>query len=113
MEIAIIRDLEEKVLEYSQQFIVITHVCAELDWYIFFFVFCVYLFAFSLISLAITAKEHNFTRPTITLENVIHISNGRHPLQEICVDNKFIPNDTSIATSNTDFNPFILLILHR
>lgn len=33
----------------------------------------------------------------ITLDNVIYITRGRHPLQEMCVTT-FIPNDTNIAS---------------
>eukprot|EP00026_Physarum_polycephalum_P000892 Phypoly_transcript_00893.p1 GENE.Phypoly_transcript_00893~~Phypoly_transcript_00893.p1 ORF type:complete len:1264 (+),score=288.55 Phypoly_transcript_00893:55-3846(+) len=84
MERAIAMEVETKVLEYSQQLIEVTRVCAELD--------CI-------LSLAITARDKNYVRPTITDENVVYISNGRHPLQELCVDGNFIPNDTSIAAN--------------
>jgi DNA mismatch repair protein MSH5 len=47
----------------------------------------------SLIALALVAKENNYTRPELTQERVLEIEEGRHPLQELCVDD-FVPNDT-------------------
>jgi DNA mismatch repair protein MSH5 len=41
--------------------------------------------------------EFNYSCPSITEENVLYISNGRHPLQELCVESSFIPNDTAMA----------------
>ncbi len=35
MELAIVRELELKVLETSQQLIALTNTCAELDWYVY------------------------------------------------------------------------------
>ncbi|XP_021941355.1 mutS protein homolog 5-like, partial [Zootermopsis nevadensis] len=46
-----------------------------------------------LIALALVAKENNYTRPVLTQERVLEIEGGRHPLQELCVDD-FVPNDT-------------------
>lgn len=50
----------------------------------------------SLISLASAAQKHNFKRPYVTEENVINITGGRHPLQELVVP-AFIENDTTIV----------------
>jgi DNA mismatch repair protein MSH5 len=47
----------------------------------------------SLIALALVAKENNYTRPVLTQERILEIKGGRHPLQELCVDD-FVPNDT-------------------
>jgi DNA mismatch repair protein MSH5 len=46
-----------------------------------------------LIALALVAKENNYVRPVLTEERVLEIERGRHPLQELCVDD-FVPNDT-------------------
>ncbi|PNF16373.1 hypothetical protein B7P43_G10502, partial [Cryptotermes secundus] len=46
-----------------------------------------------LIALALVAKENNYVRPVLTTERVLEIEGGRHPLQELCVDD-FVPNDT-------------------
>ncbi|KAJ4450533.1 hypothetical protein ANN_01960 [Periplaneta americana] len=45
-----------------------------------------------LIALAMVAKENNYTRPTLMEEQVLDITGGRHPLQELCVDS-YVPND--------------------
>eukprot|EP01125_Pyxidicula_operculata_P013249 TRINITY_DN4382_c0_g2_i1.p1 TRINITY_DN4382_c0_g2~~TRINITY_DN4382_c0_g2_i1.p1 ORF type:complete len:458 (-),score=74.65 TRINITY_DN4382_c0_g2_i1:117-1490(-) len=50
-----------------------------------------------LVSFAKSALEYSMVRPKMTNQNVIYIKNGRHLLQEICVSDVFIPNDTSIA----------------
>ena len=42
----------------------------------------------------------NFRKPLVTTTPIIKIKNGRHPLQELCVDN-FIPNDTNLKKSNS------------
>jgi len=42
------------------------------------------------------AKRYGYTRPTLTQENVLYVVNGRHPLQELCVE-QFIPNSISLA----------------
>ncbi|GLG95196.1 DNA mismatch repair protein spellchecker 1 [Gryllus bimaculatus] len=46
-----------------------------------------------LISLGTVARENNYVRPVLTDTRIINIQNGRHPLQELCV-NDFVPNDT-------------------
>ncbi len=50
-------------------------------------------FNLSLISLGTVARENNYVRPVLTDTRIINIQNGRHPLQELCV-NDFVPNDT-------------------
>ena len=44
-------------------------------------------------SLALVAKEMNFTRPLLSRDNVILVVGGRHPLMEQSVET-FVPNDT-------------------
>jgi hypothetical protein len=61
---------------------------------------CFLLSHFSLISLALLAKENNYTRPVLTQERVLEIEGGRHPLQELCVDD-FVPNDTFSGDQHT------------
>jgi DNA mismatch repair protein MSH5 len=48
-----------------------------------------------LVSFAEFSIEHNYVRPTMSDENVIQISQGRHPLMELCQD-MFVPNDTDL-----------------
>ncbi|KAF8986222.1 histidine kinase osmosensor [Entomortierella lignicola] len=80
-EIDILQGLQERILEYSHMLIACSDLCAELD---------------VLVSLAQVARLRNYRRPTLTEENVLHIVNGRHPLQELVVDS-FVPNDTHLG----------------
>ena len=50
----------------------------------------------SFLSLAFAAQKYNFTRPILTENNVINITRGRHPLQELLVPT-FIENDTCLV----------------
>ena len=58
-----------------------------------------FFFLNSVIAFATIALENNYHRPELTLDRKLKIINGRHPLQEICVDN-FVPNDLSFDTKN-------------
>lgn len=80
IEIEILYQLQEKILEYKDILITCSNLCGELD---------------SILSLARAALDNNWVRPTITDNNVIKITSGRHPLQELCVTT-FIPNNTNL-----------------
>lgn len=79
-EVEIIQELSRYVLEHADQLSETVQVLSELD--------CI-------LSLAMVAHRFNYTKPTMTLDDSLFISQGRHPLQELCVD-IFIPNDTFI-----------------
>jgi len=54
-----------------------------------------------ILSLAGCAADFNFSRPEVvesecSNDQVIYIENGRHPLQELIVDDDFIKNDTML-----------------
>ncbi|CAA0825470.1 DNA mismatch repair protein MSH5 [Striga hermonthica] len=80
MEREITRDLVIHILEYSDPLLKAVTFAAELDCFL---------------SLALIARQNNYTRPVLTSESIIDIRNGRHVLQEMTVDT-FIPNDTKI-----------------
>ncbi|KAJ6257392.1 hypothetical protein Dda_8281 [Drechslerella dactyloides] len=80
MEIEILYQLQEKILEYRDILITCSDLCGELD---------------SLLSFAQAARANSWVRPLITDRNIIQISSGRHPLQELCVQT-FIPNNTNL-----------------
>ncbi|KAL7087941.1 hypothetical protein ACP275_13G098900 [Erythranthe tilingii] len=80
MERAITRDLVMHVLEFSVPLLKAVTFAAELD---------------CSLSLALVARQNNYTRPILTSESMLEIRNGRHVLQEMTVDT-FIPNDTKI-----------------
>ncbi|ORE09067.1 hypothetical protein BCV72DRAFT_333979 [Rhizopus microsporus var. microsporus] len=77
-EIEIIQGLSERVLEHTKQFSDIADILSSLD---------------CLVSLAVVALKFNYIKPRMTDTNELKIIQGRHPLQELCVD-AFIPNDT-------------------
>ena len=86
-EALIVSDLEEEVLECESELRSTFSALADLD--------CI-------LSLASCAMDLNYVRPTILSvdANVIEIENGRHPLQELIVDDEFIPNDTMMDNTN-------------
>ena len=86
-EAMIVSDLEEEILECESELRSTFSALADLD--------CI-------LSLAGVAADLNFVKPEIAPaeEGVIYIENGRHPLQELIVDNEFIPNDTVIDNNN-------------
>jgi DNA mismatch repair protein MSH5 len=77
MEIEIIHDLAVKILEHEQVVIAASDLCGDLD---------------SLVALAEGARRYNLVQPQMTLENVIHVTGGRHPLQGLVVPS-YVPND--------------------
>ncbi len=53
----------------------------------------------SLCSLATVAVQRGYCRPEITLDNEIHITDGRHPVVEVVLkDALFVPNDTHLGS---------------
>eukprot|EP01064_Diplonema_japonicum_P007985 TRINITY_DN15560_c0_g1_i2.p1 TRINITY_DN15560_c0_g1~~TRINITY_DN15560_c0_g1_i2.p1 ORF type:complete len:801 (+),score=175.12 TRINITY_DN15560_c0_g1_i2:1346-3748(+) len=49
-----------------------------------------------LCALALVAKEDRWSRPSVVKENVLHVIDARHPLQEKTVD-RFVPNDIIVS----------------
>ncbi|MBE5777451.1 MAG: DNA mismatch repair protein MutS, partial [Clostridiales bacterium] len=55
----------------------------------------------ALLSLAKVALENHYVRPEMTEENVLRISEGRHPVvEEMLPDHGFVPNDTDMDGEN-------------
>ncbi|QIX01697.1 hypothetical protein AMS68_007214 [Peltaster fructicola] len=79
-EIEILQALAERVLEHKQLLIDVSSVCGELD---------------CLTALARGAAQCGLSRPSIVEESVVHISQGRHILQELTVP-AFVANDTHL-----------------
>lgn len=61
-------------------------------------------FPISLISFSQAANEFHWNPPKISSHNKVKIVGGRHPLQELCVE-QFVPNDTSLNCGKTWINP--------
>lgn len=56
----------------------------------------------ALCSFALSSLENNYTRPEITLDSVIDIKDGRHPVVEnILVDSQFTPNDVYLDSADS------------
>ncbi|KAI9670699.1 MAG: MutS protein msh5 [Alyxoria varia] len=55
-----------------------------------------FCFSYSLLALAEGAKRHNLTSPSVTMDNVIEIDKGWHPLQTLAVPS-FVPNDVNLV----------------
>ncbi len=52
-----------------------------------------------LTSFAETARLHNYCRPLVSDEGVLQIRDGRHPvLEQQLVEERFVPNDTGLAS---------------
>jgi DNA mismatch repair protein MutS len=52
------------------------------------------------------ARLHNYCRPHIGDEGVLQIRDGRHPvLEQQLVEERFVPNDTRLASSERGFQP--------
>lgn len=56
-----------------------------------------------LCSFSQTSLENNYVRPDITLDNVIEIQDGRHPvIEQILTDHPFTPNDVFLNMSDSN-----------
>ncbi|KAJ8662917.1 hypothetical protein O0I10_001093 [Lichtheimia ornata] len=80
-EIELVQYLTEELSTYFSDLLAMADACAELD---------------CLLSLAHAARIHEYVRPEMTEENKIEIHQGRHPIQEMCVD-VFIANDAYLV----------------
>ncbi|KAI0838978.1 muts domain V-domain-containing protein [Hypoxylon sp. FL0890] len=80
-EIEIIHELAVKVLAQREAIISASDILGDLD---------------SLFALAIGCRQYKWVAPEMTNQNIIHIEEGRHPLQELVVPS-FIANDCYIA----------------
>ena len=57
-----------------------------------------------LCSFAETARLHDYCRPEIDDSDVLHITDGRHPvLDQLNEGNRFVPNDTDLGTDGKKF----------
>jgi DNA mismatch repair protein MSH5 len=83
IETIIVAELEEVILDNYIDLLASFSAFSELD--------CI-------LSFASCAMDLKLTRPQVVPchEKCIHITRGRHPLQEIVVEGDFVPNDTFI-----------------
>ncbi|EYB22536.1 hypothetical protein FG05_11941 [Fusarium graminearum] len=75
-EVEIIHGLVNKVLKHEEPLLSASDMCGEFD---------------AILALALGAEKYNWRGPQVVEESVIHIEEGRHPLQELVVP-AFVPN---------------------
>lgn len=81
LESSLLRQLEERVLEFEPGLVDLSHRLAEFD---------------AWMALAEAADLQEWTRPEFVPDGTMTlIQGGRHPLQEMVVE-QFIPNDTAL-----------------
>lgn len=89
IEAKLFNELREKIAGYSEKIASIAKAIATID---------------SILSLSITAKKNNYTRPVIDNSDIIDIKEGKHPIIEASLPiSKFIPNDTYLDKDNQLF----------
>lgn len=86
-ESLILAELEEEILDFEKEIRETISAIADLD--------CILAFASC-------AADLGYVRPEVVARdaNCIEIVKGRHPLQEILMENNFRPNSTSIVHAN-------------
>ncbi|KAF5985318.1 DNA mismatch repair MSH5 [Fusarium coicis] len=99
-EVEIIHDLAGKVLEHEAPLLLASDMCGEFD---------------AILALALGAEKYDWHAPQMVEASIIHIEEGRHPLQELVVP-AFIPNPchlftgTSTITAAQDGSPQALVL---
>ncbi|CEI65163.1 unnamed protein product [Fusarium venenatum] len=83
-EVEIIHGLVSKVLKYEELLLSASDMCGEFD---------------AILALALGAEKYNFRGPQIVEESIIHIEEGRHPLQELVVP-AFVPNSCHLVAGS-------------
>ncbi|KAL6700238.1 muts domain V domain-containing protein [Trichoderma pleuroticola] len=84
-EVEVMQKLAVDILAHENTLLAAAAICGEFD---------------ALLALAIGAAKYRWNAPQMTTENIIHITGGRHPLQELSAPS-FIPNDCFIGDDNT------------
>ncbi|QGI58359.1 hypothetical protein CEK26_000485 [Fusarium fujikuroi] len=85
-EVEIIHGLAGKVLEHEEHLLLASEICGEFD---------------AILALALGAEKYNWHAPQMVEASIIHIEEGRHPLQELVVP-AFIPNPCHLFTGTSN-----------
>jgi DNA mismatch repair protein MSH5 len=85
-EVEIIHGLAGKVLEHEEPLLLASDMCGEFD---------------AIHALALGAEKYDWHVPQMVEASIIHIEEGRHPLQELVVP-AFIPNPCHLFTGTSD-----------
>jgi DNA mismatch repair protein MutS len=87
LEYEVFLEVRGEIAQEAEKLKNTAHALAELDVFI---------------SFSACAREFNYTMPTVTQDDVIHISEGRHLVVErMLTYEKFIPNDITLNFSNS------------
>ncbi|MBQ8480709.1 MAG: DNA mismatch repair protein MutS [Akkermansia sp.] len=82
LEYELFCNLRDEVAQYIDRIQISAEALAEVD---------------VLLSLAETARRHNYCRPVLDESRVLNIRNGRHPvIEQVQTDCAFVPNDTEM-----------------
>ncbi|PTB47965.1 hypothetical protein M431DRAFT_525746 [Trichoderma harzianum CBS 226.95] len=84
-EVEVMQKLAVDIIAQENTLLAAATICGEFD---------------ALLALAIGATKYGWNAPQMTTENIIDITGGRHPLQELLAPS-FIPNDCFIGDDNT------------
>ncbi|EXK89013.1 DNA mismatch repair protein MSH5 [Fusarium oxysporum f. sp. raphani 54005] len=85
-EVEIIHGLAGKVLEHEEPLLLASDMCGEFD---------------AILALALCAEKYDWHAPQMVEASIIHIEEGRHPLQELVVP-AFIPNPCHLFTGTSN-----------
>ncbi|KAF4415392.1 DNA mismatch repair MSH5 [Fusarium acutatum] len=85
-EVEIIHGLAGKVLEHEERLLLASDMCGEFD---------------AILALALGAEKYDWHAPQMVEASIIHIEEGRHPLQELVVP-AFIPNPCHLFTGTSN-----------
>ncbi|KAF5632203.1 DNA mismatch repair MSH5 [Fusarium sp. NRRL 52700] len=85
-EVEIIHGLAGKVLEHEEPLLLASDTCGEFD---------------AILALALGAEKYDWHAPQMVEASIIHIEEGRHPLQELTVP-AFIPNPCHLSTGTSN-----------
>ncbi|UKZ73453.1 hypothetical protein TrVFT333_001100 [Trichoderma virens FT-333] len=95
-EVEVMQKLAVDIIAHENTLLAAATICGEFD---------------ALLALAIGAAKYGWNAPQMTTSNTIHITGGRHPLQELLTPS-FIPNDCYIGDdSTTPGHPVQALVL--
>ncbi len=83
LEAELFREVREKVADQGLRISKVAKAVAEID---------------LLAALAEVAREKSWVRPTVNDDDALIIKNGRHPIVEHFLTERFVPNDTTVNT---------------
>ncbi|MCE1245373.1 MAG: DNA mismatch repair protein MutS [Firmicutes bacterium] len=89
LEYRLFLQIREQVMLHSERIQKTSRILANID---------------CLCSLALTARQHNYSRPIFTKESILEIDGGRHPVVEKMPECRFVPNDTRLGDKKNRFH---------